>query len=474
MRGYKTKALIIAAGDGGRFRPLTNDTPKALIPVLGLSVLERIILTSKKAGIKDFVVILGYKGEMIKDKFGKGERCGVKITYLKNPAWRKANGLSVLVAEDLLKQEENFVLLMGDHLFDYRILKTLISQKLGKDECVLCVDKSRDNVLDFDDVTKVKVEDDYVEAIGKELGKEDQFQKDFNGFDTGIFLCSHCIFDALRKLDENKSLSLTEGVKILAEQGKMRTLDVSGNFWLDLDTASDLSVAEKRLLKSLVKPTDGVVSRSINRKISTILSRVLVKTKIKPNTFSLINFFTAIVSGLLFGLGHVFWGGIFAQLTSVLDGVDGEIARLKFRESKYGGFLDSILDRYGDLVIIFFMILYCSYQNPGIFVWVIGFLALAGSLMSMLFKGKFAALTHKEYIPQQHEGWLAYIPDGRDGKLFIIMLGGILNQVLLALIVLAVITHFKAIARLIKLRPTLEEKTTRLSPQDNGRLHEED
>ena len=158
-------------------------------------------------------------------------------------------------------------------------------------------------------------------------------------------------------------------------------------------------------------------------------------------------------------MGHVFWGGIFAQLTSILDGVDGEIARLKFRESKYGGFLDSILDRYGDLVIIFFMTLYCSYQTSSIFVWVIGSLALAGSYMSMLSKGKFAALTHKEYIPHEYEGWLEYIPDGRDGKLFIIMLGGIFNQVFLALIVLAVLTHFKAVARLIKLHPTLKEKT---------------
>lgn len=450
------KALIIAAGDGGRFRPLTNDTPKALIPVLGLCLLERIILASKKAGIEDFVVVLGYKGEMIKDRFASGEQYGVKISYAENPCWRRGNGSSVLAAEDLLKQDENFVLLMGDHLFDYRILKTLISEKLGKDECILCIDRGRDNVVDFNDVTKVKAEDGYVKAIGKELGKEDQFHKDFNAFDTGIFLCSPSIFDALEKVDKNNRLNLTEGIKNLAEQGKMRTLDVNGNFWLDLDTASDLTIAEKRLLKSLVKPTDGVISRSINRKISTILSRVLVKTRIKPNTLSLINFFTAILSGLLFGLGHVFWGGIFAQLTSILDGVDGEIARLKFSESKYGGFLDSILDRYSDLVIIFFMTLYCSYQNPGIFVWVIGLLALTGSFMSMLFKEKFAALTHKEYIPKEYEGWFRYIPDGRDAKLFIIMLGGIFNQVFLALIVLAVITHFKAAVRLIKLRPVLQ------------------
>ncbi|MGB2698539.1 MAG: sugar phosphate nucleotidyltransferase, partial [Candidatus Zixiibacteriota bacterium] len=289
------KALIIAAGDGGRFRPLTNDTPKALIPVLGLSLLERIILTSKKAGIKDFVVILGYKGEMIKDKFASGGKYGVKISYAENPAWRKENGLSVLAAENLLEQDENFVLLMGDHLFDYRILKTLISQKLGKDECILCIDRGLDNVVDFNDVTKVKVEDGYVKAIGKELGKQDQYQKDFNAFDTGIFLCSVCIFDALKKVDKNYRLNLTEGIRILAEQGKMRTLDVSGNFWLDLDTASDLSVAEKRLLKSLTKSTDGLISRHINRKISTILSRLLVKTRIKPNTLSLINFFTAII-----------------------------------------------------------------------------------------------------------------------------------------------------------------------------------
>jgi CDP-L-myo-inositol myo-inositolphosphotransferase len=118
------KALIIAAGDGDRLAVLTNNTPKPLISVLGLSLIERVILTSKQAGIEEYVIVVGYLGDKIKANLGNGKRLGVKIDYVENGEWQRENGISVLKAKELLN--ENFILLMSDHIFDDRILKELV------------------------------------------------------------------------------------------------------------------------------------------------------------------------------------------------------------------------------------------------------------------------------------------------------------------------------------------------------------
>ncbi|NQS88801.1 NTP transferase domain-containing protein, partial [Patescibacteria group bacterium] len=118
------KALIIAAGEGKRLNSLTRNKPKGLIQLLGLSLLERVILTAKQAGIYEFLVVIGYLGNRIKAKLGDGSKLGVRITYIENKEWQRGNGVSVLKAKESLK--EKFILLMSDHIFDDRILKKLV------------------------------------------------------------------------------------------------------------------------------------------------------------------------------------------------------------------------------------------------------------------------------------------------------------------------------------------------------------
>ncbi|KKM27582.1 hypothetical protein LCGC14_1573260, partial [marine sediment metagenome] len=83
------KALIIAAGEGSRLRNLTKDKPKPLVRLLGLSLVERVILTAKEVGIDEFIIVIGYLGERIKEKLGDGNRYGVKITYIENREWER-------------------------------------------------------------------------------------------------------------------------------------------------------------------------------------------------------------------------------------------------------------------------------------------------------------------------------------------------------------------------------------------------
>ncbi len=90
------KALIIAAGEGKRLKELSKDEPKPVINLLDLSLIERVILTTKQAGVDEFIIVIGYRGDKIKAKIGTGEKYNVKIDYVQNNEWQKGNGISVL------------------------------------------------------------------------------------------------------------------------------------------------------------------------------------------------------------------------------------------------------------------------------------------------------------------------------------------------------------------------------------------
>lgn len=107
----------------------------------------------------------------------------------------------------------------------------------------------------------------------------------------------------------------------------------------------------------------------------------------------------------------------------MLDGVDGEIARLKFLKSKYGEMFDSILDRYGDFLIIVGMA-YSWYSTTGqVAALLVGAAALMGAPMSMLFKEKYRNVFEQPFISEVHDGIMRYFAANRDVRLFIIMLG---------------------------------------------------
>ncbi len=110
-------------------------------------------------------------------------------------------------------------------------------------------------------------------------------------------------------------------------------------FCISPTNEKELEKTKKRLLQSLVKPNDGWVSRHLNRPLSTLVSRALVKTSITPNQITLFMLIPALLTGFVFAQGghqNFLIGAILFHLTSVLDGVDGEIARLKFKSSPFG------------------------------------------------------------------------------------------------------------------------------------------
>lgn len=436
------EAVIIGAGKGSRMSRLFS--PKPLTPLLGLRLIERILLVAKLASINDFNIVVGYKAAVIKQAIGDGRKYGVRIKYIENPEWKKGNGVSVLKAKNHVNGK--FLLLMADHLFDEQILERLVTAYFKPGHCVLCVDRnlSGDHV-DIEDATKVFCEDDYVKQIGKSLKK-------FNAIDTGLFLCTPAIFDALEQSVKNGHYSLSAGNQILAEQGKLVSLDVTGSFWIDVDDESALQKAKQSLIQQLFKPTDGPVSRNVNRRVSIKISAYLAQYNVSPNLITLASFILAVLSGTFFFFGgyqNILIGGIIAQLSSILDGCDGEIARLKFRYSDFGKWLDRVLDRYSDALIILGMThaLWLSTKNE--YLWFIGFLALTGTFLNSYTAGIYDDLINKKLIKNTFR-------IGRDVRLFIIFVGSLFNQVFLVMIILSIITNTETIRRLFILKKFTE------------------
>jgi CDP-L-myo-inositol myo-inositolphosphotransferase len=445
------KALIIAAGSGQRMGKLTQKKPKPLLPFLGLSFIERAILTAKEAGIKEFIIVVGYQAEKIKQKLKHGENYQVKIQYVVNPQWKEENGTSVLAAKELLETEDKFLLLMADHIFSPTSLTLLQKFPLQSDECVLGVDLKEPLLTDPQEATKVQVEGGKVKAIGKNLSS-------YQGLDCGIFLCTPVIFPALEEGAALGETTLSAGMNVLAGQGRLRICELSGHLWADLDTPAEIRKAERYLLKKAGKAKDGFVSRFFNRYFSRWLTKLVINTPLTPNWLSVFSGLIGLGAGFCFWQGNNLLAGLLAQFCSITDGVDGEVARLKFQASKYGAYFDAILDRYVDTAILLGMTYQLWQMQKSFFIFLLGFLALTGSFMSMLGEEKFQALQKNNPLSPEQEArlkFLSYFRLSRDVRYFLIMLGGIFNQILGVLVLLTITSHLGALIRLGGLRKVL-------------------
>lgn len=115
-------------------------------------------------------------------------------------------------------------------------------------------------------------------------------------------------------------------------------------------TRADIRLAERHLLRSLVKDTDGFMARHVERPISLAISRLLASTPVTPNQITLISVAIGLAGAPFFlsaSAPRQTAGALLLLAHSILDGCDGELARLKFQESRWGG----ILDFWGDNIV---------------------------------------------------------------------------------------------------------------------------
>jgi len=262
-------AVVLAAGRGERLSGGESSPPKPLAPLLGLTLLERVILSCKAAGISEVYVVLGFRKEEVQPSLSEWQRRHeVSIHAVDNPIWPEGNGTSVLACAPHLAS--SFLVLMGDHLVDPTAISHLIKEGGDEEACCLLVDYRIDRIFDPQDATRVHVDEGKITAIGKVL-------EPYNGIDTGNFFCRPFLFDALEEVRAEGDGSLTGAIRRVADQGKMRAVDYGDRFWLDIDTPEALKHARKALLRQTVKTNeDGFIAKWLNRHLSVRISALLL------------------------------------------------------------------------------------------------------------------------------------------------------------------------------------------------------
>jgi len=186
-----------------------------------------------------------------------------------------------------------------------------------------------------------------------------------------------------------KADTLQELFAALTEIHSVAQIPVADDLWQQVNTEEDRQSAERKLDRWLVKPTDGIYAR-LNRRISIPISRQLIRLPISANMVSLITLGVGIASAAFFALGG-YWstllGAFLCLFASILDGCDGEVARLKLLESDFGCWLETVCD----YVFYFFLLIgmtvgqWRGSGSSAYLVW--GVFLLVGALASFLAVG---------------------------------------------------------------------------------------
>ena len=232
------QAIVLAAGEGERMRPLTSSRPKVMLPIGGKPLLEHLLGRAKEAGIDRFVVVVGHQKEKVMDHFGDGSDLEVKIEYVVQEE-RLGTGHALEMAEKLA--EDRFLVLNGDLLCDAANLKEIIESE------GLAVAAVRVQEPDPDTDWILEVEEGYLKSVADKGRSPPSHQ-----ICAGICLLDKKIFEALRMVSASEGegkqeRDLTTGLKsLLADGERIRVTELES--WIEIVLPWDILKANETLM----------------------------------------------------------------------------------------------------------------------------------------------------------------------------------------------------------------------------------
>jgi 1L-myo-inositol 1-phosphate cytidylyltransferase / CDP-L-myo-inositol myo-inositolphosphotransferase len=328
--------VVLAAGRSERLVGSTRGRSKALAHLGGVPLVERAVRALRDAGAERVVVVVGFQGD---DVAAAARLAGGRVDIVRAGEWEAGNGASLAAAEPFVAGEGSFLLVCGDHAFAKEALRALAS---SGGPAVL-VDEAPTRAA-WAEGTRVSLRDGHAIAFGKSLPDP--------SIDCGAFVLDGSVFDACREAAREGDHSLAGAVTRMGSEVPIRAVPLPpGSWWQDIDTPDDLRVARILVRRSLGKRTDGPVSRWINRPLSTRITMALSPARIPPAVFSVLAGIVGLWAAWSLSASRAVVGGLFVQAASVLDGVDGETARLQWRTSERGALVDDLVDRMVDAAI---------------------------------------------------------------------------------------------------------------------------
>jgi phosphatidylglycerophosphate synthase len=261
---------------------------------------------------------------------------------------------------------ENHFLLFSDHMiFPAKLAREMLQKNLQPEENLLLIARSENRAMAPWEGIPLDLSEDGGEAVAVSSPDES----------SGTFACGPALIAGRGLLQLSRCLEQAyshEGLRnFLSDRlatDKCYVEDLYPYFCTSVKDKKTYKIARFLLLKSTRKETDGAVSRYINRYVSLLISRGALALGIRANHITLTNLVVGIASALFLAAGgyiNTAVGGVLFQFTSILDGSDGEVAKLSFRASPTGAWLDTFCDQTITLLVFIGLIvgLYRDYGN---------------------------------------------------------------------------------------------------------------
>jgi choline kinase len=237
------KAVILAAGCATRLRPYSDDTPKTLLPVGGVPILRRTITNLLRVGFDQFVIGTGYLEHMVRDAVGSWF-AGLDVTFVTNREFASTNNAYSLLLMREHVEQNGFILLDGDVVFDVGVVEELIDR--GPD----CLAVRSVGEIGLEEVKVTADNEDRVLAIGKHVPVRSAM-----GESVGIELFSAAsskrLFGALhqrvRELGLINEYYEAAFQQIIDDGSTLYGVDIGSMYATEIDTIEDLMAANTRL-----------------------------------------------------------------------------------------------------------------------------------------------------------------------------------------------------------------------------------
>jgi len=242
------KAVILAAGEGSRMRPLTYTRPKVMLPIANKPIMEYLLVAAKGAGIKEFIFVVGYCDEQVRDYFGRGEKWGVNIVY-RSQKKQLGTADAIRTIENLV--DGNFLVMNGDIIVNEEDIKKLVS--------------NRDNALS---VIKVKDTNDLgmVELCGgKVVNIYEKTEKPSTDMaNAGLYLFTPDIFEAISLTPKSPrgEYEITDSLRLMMDKGHNISYQEL-KYWLNISYPWDLLSANESLLGGIEPQNLGEVEQNV-------------------------------------------------------------------------------------------------------------------------------------------------------------------------------------------------------------------
>ncbi|MCZ7357725.1 MAG: sugar phosphate nucleotidyltransferase [Candidatus Methanoperedens sp.] len=253
------KAVILAAGEGLRCRPLTSSRSKVMLPVANKPLLEHIIQALLENDIKEIILVVGYKKERIMDYFGDGLEFGVKINYVAQDAQL---GTAHAIKQVRKSIDGDFLVLNGDNLINADTISDLLSGKKGE-FALLAVEREQTygyGVIISKNGKVSKIMEKPKEVVSHLVN-------------AGAYLFTPWIFEEIDKtpLSEMGEYAITDTIQQMIIDGKEVSMVVSKSMWIDAVHSWDFLKANSIVLEECKRDLKGTVENNVSIKGNVIL-----------------------------------------------------------------------------------------------------------------------------------------------------------------------------------------------------------